>query len=125
MQRLGWAFGGVVLALLLSVPLGADAWGGSSRAVDDDDPAITSVVLIADQTILVVTGRNFSRRAVVVLGDYVLGGVQISSDGTSLTALMPAVTAGTYRLRIGRPDSDSYRTPGRIDLDHAGSADVT
>src|SRR3954468_5311341 len=99
MQRLGWLFGGVVLAIVLSVSLTAS--GG--RFDDDSSPRIASVVVSADQVILFVAGSNFDRRSVLTIGDFSLGGVQVSPDGRSITALMPAVPPGTYRLVITRP----------------------
>ncbi len=63
---------------------------------------ITSAVVSADGNELFVTGRNFGRGPYVTLGEFVLGGVQVNRDGTMLTALMPAVTAGTYELHVWR-----------------------
>src|SRR3954464_6342139 len=100
MMRLGCAFGGVVLSVFLSISLTAQSKGDklSTLSTDDRDstPAIASVVLSADQTILFVSGSNLDRRSIVVLGGLMLGGIEISEDGTRLTALMPALSPGTY-----------------------------
>jgi len=121
MYRLGRPFIGAVIAIILSISLNAAAAGvAPGRAFDDDDkssPAITSVVLSADQTILFISGRNLDRTASVILGNFILGGVQVSPAGDQLTALMPAVGPGTYTLVIVRRTSDG---PSK-----ATTADVT
>jgi hypothetical protein len=111
MQRLGGAFSAIILAFSLCFSLDLRALEASSdkrgRGGDDDPPAIMSAVLSADQQILFVSGSNFGSRPIVMLGDFMLGGVQVSPDGTSLTALMPVlpehqVYPGTYRLVVAR-----------------------
>jgi collagen triple helix repeat protein len=114
MRGLGVSVGGVILAILLTIPLNAAASGvGFAASLDDDtdgSPTITSVLLSADQTILFVLGKRLDRRSSVILGDYILGGVQVSADGTQLTALMPALAPGTYHLIIAKaPNSESGR----------------
>ena len=44
----------------------------------------------------------FDQRTILILGDYVLGGVQVAPNGTQITALMPVLSPGTYRLTIAR-----------------------
>jgi hypothetical protein len=107
MRRVWCALGGVFVAVLLSNPLNAQSGAtsvSSKESYDDQDSstAITSVLLSADQTILFVLGRHFDRRSSVVLGDFALGGVQISPAGDQLTALMPALAPGTYHLVISK-----------------------
>ena len=111
MQRLGGAVVGVVLAVILSVSLNAQSTSGKSGSAGDDDggssATLTGAVLSADQTTLFVTGTHLGRMPNVRLGDFVLGGVQVSPDGTLLTALVPALSPGTYRLVISRGNSSS------------------
>jgi len=120
MHRLGGPFIGAVIAIILSISLTAAAAGvAPGRAFDDDDKssaAITSVVLSADQTILFISGRNLDRTATVILGNFVLGGVQVSPAGDQLTALMPAVGPGTYRLVIVRRSSDGSSKAATADV---------
>ena len=127
MQRLGGAFSAGILAFLLFIPVDLRATEGHSDNRGDngrdDPPAIMSAVLSADQQILFVSGSNFGSRPIVMLGDFMLGGVQVSPDGTSLTALMPVlpdhqVSPGTYRLVvvrgfISRSGSDYDRSTDR------------
>src|SRR4029079_5912529 len=106
MHRVRGPLVGGFLAVLLSISLSAFGAGHPSneRGGDDDDskPRVTSVMLSADQTILFVLGRFFDQRTILILGDYVLGGVQVAPTGTQITALMPALPPGTYRLTIAR-----------------------
>lgn len=114
MRRLAGAFSASVVAfcLLFSLDLLATAGASSGRGDKDrdDPPTVTSTVLSADQQILFVSGSNFGSRPIVKLGEFMLGGVQVSPDGTSLTAVMPTLTPGTYRLVIARGGYDSRRT---------------
>jgi len=106
MHRVRGPLVGGFLAVILSISLSAFGAGHPSneRWGDDDDskPRVTSVMLSADQTILFVLGRFFDQRTILILGDYVLGGVQVAPNGTQITALMPVLSPGTYRLTIAR-----------------------
>ena len=107
MHRVRGPLVGGFLAVILSISLSAFGAGHPSneRGGDDDDskPRVTSVMLSADQTILFVLGRFFDQRTILILGEYVLGGVQVAPTGTQITALMPVLSPGTYRLTITRP----------------------
>jgi len=112
MQRLGCAVVGVVLAVVLSVSLGAESKGAKSGSAGDDDggdsATITAAVLSADQTTLFVTGSHLTKITSVRLGEFVLGNVQVSPDGTLLTALVPPyVPPATYRLILSRGNASS------------------
>jgi hypothetical protein len=126
MQRLGGAFSASVLAFLLCFSASLAGTGAHpsdrGRHERDDRPSIVSSVLSADQQIIFVSGSNFGSRPTVKVGDFVLGGVQVSPDGTSLTALMPAVPPGTYRLMVARGDDSSRPESGSR---AAGSASAT
>jgi hypothetical protein len=110
-------FGGIALALALSVSA-VHAESGSNHSVsgfndasgDDDNSIILSATVSADQSTLFVTGAYFGSRPLVTLGNVVLGGVQVAATGTQLTALMPALPPGTYRLMISSRGSGSDRT---------------
>jgi hypothetical protein len=106
MQRLGGAFGAIVFALLLCFSLDLRATeahpSDRGRRHHDDPPTIMSTVVSADQQILFIFGRNFGSLPSVKLGDFTLGGVQVSADGASVTALMPTLQPGTYRLVVTR-----------------------
>jgi hypothetical protein len=118
-MRLGYSFVGVVIAGILSISLGAAGVAAASadRSSDDDStPKITSVMLSADQTILFLLGRNLDRRTSVILGDFVLGGVQVSPAGDQLTALMPVLRPGTYRLVVARALYDNSGRSASIDV---------
>jgi hypothetical protein len=66
---------------------------------------ITSAVVAEDGATLFVTGRNFGSSPHVMLGGQRLGGVQVSTDGTQLVGLLPALEPGTYQLHVCRgPD---------------------
>jgi hypothetical protein len=104
--------GGIAFALLLSVStvhtassIGANP-GGRETYKDGDDyyqrTTISTAAVSTDQTTLFVTGANFGSRPLVILANIVLGGVQVSSTGGQLTALMPALPPGSYRLVISR-----------------------
>ena len=99
MHRVRGPLVGGFLAVILSISLSAFGAGHPSneRWGDDDDskPRVTSVMLSADQTILFVLGRFFDQRTILILGDYVLGGVQVAPTGTQITALMPVLSPGT------------------------------
>jgi hypothetical protein len=111
------AFGGIALGLALSVSA-VHAKSGSNHSVsgfndgsgDDDYSIILSATVSADQSTLFVTGAYLGSRPLVTLGNVVLGGVQVAATGTQLTALMPALPPGTYRLMISSRSSGSDRT---------------
>jgi hypothetical protein len=98
----------IVFALLAAAsPAGARGAGRGSANHEQDTyrrnpnrPVITAVEISSDQTTLQVEGENFDRTAVVSLYGMPLGGVQVDSTGRHLTALMPALPPGTYKLRI-------------------------
>jgi len=102
-------FGGIALALALTVSA-VHAESSSNHSVsgfnggsdDDYGTVIVSATVSVDQGTLFVTGQYFGSRPLVILGGVVLGGVQVSATGTQLTALMPALPPGTYRLMISR-----------------------
>jgi hypothetical protein len=111
-------FGGIAFALALSVSA-VHTESGSNHSVsgfnngsgDDDNAIILSATVSADQSTLFVTGAYFGYRPLVTLGNVVLGGVQVAATGTQLTALMPALPPGTYRLMISsRSGSDRPAT---------------
>lgn len=122
MHRLGVLLAAAFLVVMQSISLSASGPGDrtNERATDDDDPKprVSSVMLSADQTILFVLGRYFDQRTFLILGDFVLGGVQVSPTGDQITALMPRLAPGTYRLVIARVGDSP--TSGR-----ATTADVT
>jgi hypothetical protein len=120
MQRLGCAVVGVVLAVVLSISVNAQSKSGKGGSADDDggdaSATITAAVLSADQTTLFVTGSHLTRFIKATLGDYVLDGVQVTPDGTLLTALVPMLPPATYRLVLTRArdkDSDGDKDSGR------------
>ena len=112
---------GLAFALLLSVStvhtassIGTNPSGRENYKDGDDDVPCTTIATAAvstDQTTLFVTGANFGSRPLVILANIVLGGVQVSSTGAQLTALMPALPPGSYRLVISR-GSGSDRSAG-------------
>jgi len=111
--------GGIALALVLAVStvhtassIGTNPSGRENYKDGDDDVPCTTIATAAvstDQTTLFVTGANFGSRPLVILANIVLGGVQVSSTGGQLTALMPALPPGSYRLVVSR-GSGSDRT---------------
>jgi hypothetical protein len=112
--------GGVALAVSLAVSTVHTQNGiinsqTSRENYNDDDSAralaIGTATVSADQSTLFVTGANFGTRPLVMLANIVLGGVQVASTGGQLTALMPALPPGSYRLVISR-GSGSNRTDG-------------
>ena len=102
---------GVSVAVLLAVSTvhtqsGPVSTQSARESYSDDDArtalAISNAAVSADQTTLFVTGANFGPRPLVTLANIVLGGVQVSSTGGQLTALMPVLPPGSYRLVISR-----------------------
>ena len=69
---------------------------------DNQQPFITSAAVSADETTLFVSGGNFGRAPQLFLGNVRLGGVDVNRAGTELTAVMPALAPGSYRLVIAR-----------------------
>jgi hypothetical protein len=114
-------FGGVALALSLTVSTVHTQNGfintqnARENYKDDDDSsrtlAIATATVSADQSTLFVTGVNFGTRPLVILANIVLGGVQVAATGGQLTALMPTLPPGSYRLVISR-GSGSNRSDG-------------
>jgi len=130
MQRLGCAVVGVVLAVVLSISVNAQSKSGKGGSADDDggdaSATITAAVLSADQTTLFVTGSHLTKFTKATLGDYVLDGVQVTPDGSLLTALVPMLPPATYRLVLTRAkDSDSSKSSDSDkDSGHPVTADV-
>lgn len=69
-------------------------------AQGSDKPVITAASVSADQTTLFVEGENFNSRPVVVLGDVPLTGVVVDAGSRHISALMPALSPGTYLLLV-------------------------
>jgi collagen triple helix repeat protein len=105
-------FGGIALALALTITsvhtegIGNDPFtrdsGAPGNSDDDDKTVVLTATVSADQTTLFITGANFGTRPLVMLGSFVLGGVQVSAAGNQIVALMPALDPGTYRLCVMR-----------------------
>ncbi|MBZ5555717.1 MAG: hypothetical protein LAO77_00435 [Acidobacteriia bacterium] len=108
----------------------AAALAASAVRVAADDHhsqlAIMSAAVSADQSTLMVTGANFGMAPSVTLDGMPLGGVAVNGDGTSLTAVMPALPPGSYLLVVTRPrgrhfDRDKKRWDDDDDDDGARS----
>lgn len=69
-------------------------------AQGSDKPVITAASVSADQTTLFVEGENFNSHPVVVLGDVPLTGVVVDAGSRHISALMPALSPGTYLLQV-------------------------
>lgn len=91
---------GVACALLCFWASGVSAQGNGNG--NGSQLTITSATVSSDQSTLLVTGANFGATPTVTLGDLALGGVQVGAGGTSLSALMPALAPGSYRLVVAR-----------------------
>ena len=63
-------------------------------------PVILSAEVAVSGATLFVSGSSFGRAPKVRLNGTLLGGVVVNSAGTQLTANMPALPAGTYRLEV-------------------------
>jgi len=79
----------------------------------DDRPAILYAAVSADGATLHASGIDIPDEPFVTLGGILLGGVTVmhEPDVDRLTALMPAVLPGSYRLRL------HDRVPGGDDED--------
>lgn len=71
-----------------------------TSAQGSDKPVITAASVSADQTTLFVEGENFNSHPVVVLGDVPLTGVVVDAGSRHISALMPALSPGTYLLVV-------------------------
>jgi len=71
-----------------------------AAAQGSDKPVITAASVSADQTTLFVEGENFNSHPVVVLGDVALTGVVVDAGSRHVSALMPALSPGTYLLLV-------------------------
>jgi len=63
-------------------------------------PVIYAAAAHADQTTLIVQGRNFAPDAAVYLGGVPLGGVSVNGAGTVLMATIIGTLPGSYQLRV-------------------------
>jgi hypothetical protein len=63
-------------------------------------PVVTAVIISADGSTLYATGYNFASTSSVTLGSSALGGIQVNTAGTALSALMPALSPGSYQLVV-------------------------
>jgi Collagen triple helix repeat (20 copies) len=64
-------------------------------------PTIAAAAVSTDQSTLYVVGTNFNRSSIAVnLHGITLGGVQVDASGKRLSAVMPVLPPGTYRLVI-------------------------
>ena len=70
--------------------------------------AVVSAEVSATGTTLFVTGANFGRTPEVKLGGMSLAGVVVDASGTHLTANLPALPPGSYKLVVSRPYSWPY-----------------
>jgi hypothetical protein len=87
-------------SIFIFVVMTALAATANAGANDYNKLVVTSATVSADGSTLFVTGRNFGRNPAVTVADLALGGVTVNADGTALTALMPALEPGNYRLTI-------------------------
>ena len=69
---------------------------------------VVSAEVSATGTTLFVTGANFGRTPEVKLGGMLLAGVVVNTAGTQLTANLPALPPGSYKLVVTRPYSWPY-----------------
>src|SRR4051812_13021045 len=86
---------GVALSLLAVSLCSSSAYADKASA-----PVVVAATQSADGTTLFVEGAGFGASPSVALGGIVLGGVTVNSIGTSLTAVMPALAAGSYQLVV-------------------------
>jgi hypothetical protein len=70
-------------------------------------PVVTAATVSADQSTLFVDGVNFPKSPIVTLGGIPLGGVQVDAACQRLTALMPALQPGSYKLVIAGGNGNS------------------
>src|SRR5262245_29967068 len=84
----------VTLCMWLSSGTAARAQGTASNK----PPEIVAAVVSGDT--LFIYGENFSNASQVSLGSLLLGGVQVDSGGHRLSAAMPSLPAGSYRLVV-------------------------
>ena len=65
-----------------------------------EKPVITAASVSADQTTLFVEGAYFNSHPIVVLGGVQLTGVAVDAGSHHISALMPALSPGTYLLEV-------------------------
>src|SRR5437764_15442735 len=75
--------------------------------LDDRKPVITRVAVSADQTMMIIEGRDFGSNPSVILGDSALAGVHVDPTGRQITASLPALRPGTYRLKVDTRNHDT------------------
>jgi len=78
----------------------AVALSAASVVAQNSFPVVTSVIMSADGSTLHATGYNFASTSSVTLVGYALGGIQVNAAGTALSALMPALSPGSYQLVV-------------------------
>src|SRR6188508_17914 len=79
-------------------------------ADDRRPPVILSAEVAVSGAALFVSGSNFGRAPKVRLNGVLLGGVVVNRSERQLTANMPALPPGTYRLEVER----GYKWEGDI-----------
>ena len=92
-------------AAILAVPVLLLALAARAQG-NPNQPAITSAVVSADQTVLFVQGENFGKNPAVTINGLTLGGVVVDAAGRLLTAQMPSLVPGTYKVRVTNKNFD-------------------
>jgi hypothetical protein len=117
-RRLIGGFAAVTFLVLLTVP---------AAVADERRPATTIVnaAVSTDQSTLFVRGMGFGRSPMVVLNGFILGGVQVDTSGTLLTALMPVLQPGSYQLLVFEGAGRRQNDDGNGDRDRVASFVLT
>ena len=102
-----------IASLGISILLAALA---TRAQANPNQPGITSAAVSADQTVLFVQGENFGKSPAVTINGLTLGGVVVDVTGRQLTAQMPSLVPGTYKLRVTNKNFDD-----EIDLTVGGA----
>ena len=89
----------IIAAALVFASVSPASAQGEQR---DDSPVILYAAVSTDGATLQVSGIDIPDQPFVTLGGILLGGVTVvhEPDVDRLTALMPAVPPGSYRLRL-------------------------
>jgi hypothetical protein len=110
----------------VSIVVAVSALLGAASVLAQSDheherPVILYTAVSADGATLHASGSNFPRDPFVTLGGITLGGIAVVSDPDvdRLTALMPALPPGSYRLRLSDAifDRDAPDTHSLVSFD--------
>lgn len=92
---------------LIAACLACLCLASSQTLAQKQTPIIIAASVSADSTVLFLEGSGFPASPTITFGGVILGGVVVNSIGTSASASMPVVPAGSYLVTIGSGNNKS------------------